>query len=1281
MSQLVFTHPITVTEAFAKNQIVDECVTEMLKEYFLKERNSEAVNSEPQDNISCVKPLLSKSISVLEDSISEIMSKIDELDSATGDIFDWRFHTGVGLARFYSSHESARLISSLLRIPCEHMVDKSTNNKMKEVRLKSHGVLLATLLNENNVQDPQIRRNALGRLIELVTRYQNLYDADISIFKSLFDSSADNCVSLLEMSFGLVDERFLSTCLLHPTATRNNIVYELICQENKCLTLFQNFVKQNAHKIDFLKANSLLNKFVSMISVSAISANSAWENHACPLNLAVAFNDSNQTKGCLQQLTHSIYIEIIADISKSPNTKNGGRGVLGALGNTFCALLCVAPRESLSVKERIELFKKLCSLAESRLTMTVQECKICLAILHGLASSLDELSLYEHVSRLFYIVLLVVDQNQYKQRNSTLVDEGPSAFTVYSWELIPAFCERLLKFSFEKDCSMFSRYVLSFQQQVCDLWLSFPHACDAVRRSVIDMQKIDKNIQPLQTLYREILRSPHFETSMLHDQKLWLLCERMNTLHELKTTVEFFDVTQKVTLVLEKEDSRLAIAKLILTLVQQQPDVVSPEHLKTLLLVYNASNGPADMILLSILEQYDNYLQMSADDFLLWGQESRQNNSETQSLSTISSLDCVDDDRLAYTTQNMYTEKPEVSHYTTILCNGNPQDADLLHKLTCYNPTFLLQIFKVVICNINSQQVLREMVDCGAVSYILSILSHSDSKLRELACEALARIEEQISTSNLRERRQVCVAVGALKNAIPGPEFPQIPGAITNFVGLAVRVAFHPEHVPVYPIINKFLLQRPALDTDDVPLFYNMFLSSSDTCKNERAWMLRFLSTGLKSSLDYAIFKRRRVMDLVLHLYSSPLADLKTKGLIFKILVSLSHIPSASMDMVRSHGLFPWLVTVAVVGTGGISEIQALIRITLNLICSTETEMTEVTNARELKTIKFQIWHLVASLVNRLHTEIGNNPPLQYAQMALLDLTTLIGQNFNAKNDKFCKDSEDNLGLSSHNMYLIIRMFLILFGKDSRSQFLKTFQVSHTHSTLSKEVELGTKLNIIHITPACALFEKKCELYDGRIDYSESLAIIQWLLHSAGEHFVTQANLFTKGGSTQKISFQYMLPFLLWLKQGLSSDQQFLEMLVKDSPSYMQVFSELMRMLIIGLRFLFASERVHALISNINVILAIILEAVMQHKGTNTQLLSEIQDIKSRSSAICDKTDKKDGRILIERVVKLRQAWVTVYYNLEGEIDVTRETPQRNNKKRKSSSPPSGKPKKRSTPR
>lgn len=79
-------------------------------------------------------------------------------------------------------------------------------------------------------------------------------------------------------------------------------------------------------------------------------------------------------------------------------------------------------------------------------------------------------------------------------------------------------------------------------------------------------------------------------------------------------------------------------------------------------------------------------------------------------------------------------------------------------------------------------------------------------------------------------------------------------------------------------------------------------------------------------------------------------------------------------------------------------------------------------------------------------------------------------------------------------------------------------------------------------------------------------------------------------------------------------------MLVKDSPSYMQVFSELMRMLIIGLRFLFASERVHALISNINVILAIILEAVMQHKGTNTQLLSEIQDIKSRSSAICDKT-------------------------------------------------------------
>jgi nucleolar pre-ribosomal-associated protein 1 len=51
-----------------------------------------------------------------------------------------------------------------------------------------------------------------------------------------------------------------------------------------------------------------------------------------------------------------------------------------------------------------------------------------------------------------------------------------------------------------------------------------------------------------------------------------------------------------------------------------------------------------------------------------------------------------------------------------------------------------------------------------------------------------------------------------------------------------------------YPLIWRFLLSRPVIDTKDVPLFYNLFFSSSENSDRERRWLVQMLTDGTHTS-------------------------------------------------------------------------------------------------------------------------------------------------------------------------------------------------------------------------------------------------------------------------------------------------------------------------------------------------------------------------------------------------------------------------------------------------
>lgn len=106
--------------------------------------------------------------------------------------------------------------------------------------------------------------------------------------------------------------------------------------------------------------------------------------------------------------------------------------------------------------------------------------------------------------------------------------------------------------------------------------------------------------------------------------------------------------------------------------------------------------------------------------------------------------------------------------------------------------------------------------------------------------------------------------------SITGADSPRrLPTYTTLFLMHALRAIFNPSNF-VYPITARFLLQRPSLDTDDVPMLYGLLYSSADeSWKKERTWIIKFLADGMVGSEDWRVLKRRHTWDLMASLFQS----------------------------------------------------------------------------------------------------------------------------------------------------------------------------------------------------------------------------------------------------------------------------------------------------------------------------------------------------------------------------------------------------------------------------
>jgi nucleolar pre-ribosomal-associated protein 1 len=121
---------------------------------------------------------------------------------------------------------------------------------------------------------------------------------------------------------------------------------------------------------------------------------------------------------------------------------------------------------------------------------------------------------------------------------------------------------------------------------------------------------------------------------------------------------------------------------------------------------------------------------------------------------------------------------------------------------------------------------------------------------------------------------------------------PRLPSITTLFFTYALRTLFTPSST-FYPLMSRFLLQRPEFDPHDPPMLYSMLYSglSSESWKKEgswkreRIWILKFLADGMVSTQDWEVLKRRHTWDLLATAFTAHRHDRTIRVAVLKVTI------------------------------------------------------------------------------------------------------------------------------------------------------------------------------------------------------------------------------------------------------------------------------------------------------------------------------------------------------------------------------------------------------------
>ncbi|CAF4873040.1 unnamed protein product [Rotaria magnacalcarata] len=227
------------------------------------------------------------------------------------------------------------------------------------------------------------------------------------------------------------------------------------------------------------------------------------------------------------------------------------------------------------------------------------------------------------------------------------------------------------------------------------------------------------------------------------------------------------------------------------------------------------------------------------------------------------------------------------------------QDGDQI-----YDPVYLIPVFYHSLgpeCVVKCQQ----FVEKHCLAYCLMALSSRCGLLRAVVYNCLARFEQHLVSQRFYCKEQLLTMFTLLKQSIKKSNLKLAP-IVALFLSKLVDLFTHPES-KIYRTITRFLLKQPYIDLVHIPLFGELFHSSTVEYKYERGWILNLLKHGIKDTIDYTLCTKAYVFKTLMAFYDCSLCDDSIKLEILNVFYSTSKIQEMLMSLLFDYGFLLWL--------------------------------------------------------------------------------------------------------------------------------------------------------------------------------------------------------------------------------------------------------------------------------------------------------------------------------------------------------------------------------------
>ena len=227
--------------------------------------------------------------------------------------------------------------------------------------------------------------------------------------------------------------------------------------------------------------------------------------------------------------------------------------------------------------------------------------------------------------------------------------------------------------------------------------------------------------------------------------------------------------------------------------------------------------------------------------------------------------------------------------------DNTKENSDSFGSITC-DVEYLLSLLLHILtkCEVDARMILSQPI----AKVVLLALSSYDDVTRRAAYQCMSKMSMKIEEEKFKEKSMCWYLFQMLENSVQS-ENERLPHLSVYFVGVLLHALFSPQN-HVYPAVCHFLLQRPLFDFGDVPMFYNMFCSSSNHYRADQNWLLEVLCTAVRDEVDYKILNRRHVLSLCYSQVLCPSLDSHTIKLIKKLFSRVDSIKSLKVkkDMI-----------------------------------------------------------------------------------------------------------------------------------------------------------------------------------------------------------------------------------------------------------------------------------------------------------------------------------------------------------------------------------------------